>query len=169
MLLLRLTVSLVVFVLLVNLLFGRPLLESFLFALALAVGLTPEFLPMILTVTLARGAVRMAHEQVIVRRLSAVHDLGAMDILCSDKTGTLTEAQIRLIREVDIAGNDSRDILTWAHVNAAFETGSKAPSTRQFSRRHRRTCRTGARSTRCRSISSVGAYRCLPNAPGGDF
>jgi len=127
MLLLRLTVLLVLFVLLVNLLFGRPLLESFLFALALAVGLPPEFLPMIVTVTLARGAVRMAREQVIVKRLSAVHDLGAMDILCSDKTGTLTEARIRLIREVDIAGNDSSDILTWAHVNAAFETGLKSP------------------------------------------
>jgi P-type Mg2+ transporter len=69
----------------------------------------------------------MAREQVIVKRLSAVHDLGAMDVLCSDKTGTLTEARIKLIREVDIAGTDSSDILTWAHVNAAFETGLKSP------------------------------------------
>lgn len=68
---------------------------------------------MLVTVTLTRGAVRMAHGQVIVKRLSAVHDLGAMDVLCSDKTVTLTEARIRLIREVDSSGKDSSDILTW--------------------------------------------------------
>ncbi len=127
MLLVRLTVLLVLFVLLINLLFERPLLESFLFALALAVGLTPELLPMIVSVTLAHGAVRMARERVIVKRLSAIHDLGSMDILCSDKTGTLTEGRIKLIREVDLSGEESGDILTWAHVNAAFETGLKSP------------------------------------------
>ena len=127
MLIVRLTVLLVLFALLVNLLFERPLLESFLFALALAVGLTPELLPMVISVTLARGAVRMCHEQVIVKRLSAVHDLGSMDVLCSDKTGTLTEARIKLVREVDIEGRESDDILEWAYVNAAFETGLKSP------------------------------------------
>lgn len=127
MLIMRLTVLLVLFVLMVNLLFHRPLVESFLFALALAVGLTPELLPMVVSVTLARGAVRMAHKQVIVRRLSAVHDLGSMDVLCSDKTGTLTEARIKLVRGVDIEGNDSREVQRWAYINAAFETGLKSP------------------------------------------
>ncbi len=126
-LIVRLTVLLVLFTLLVNLLLGRPLIDSFLFALALAVGLTPELLPMIVSVTLARGAVRMSHEQVIVKRLSAVHDFGSMDVLCSDKTGTLTEARIKFVRQVDIEGKDSGDVLGWAYVNAAFETGLKSP------------------------------------------
>lgn len=123
----RLTMLLVLFVLLVNLLFERPLLESFLFALALAVGLTPELLPMVVSVTLAHGAVRMARDEVIVKRLPSVHDLGSMDVLCSDKTGTLTEAKIRIAREVDIEGRGSRGVLDWAIVNAAFETGLKSP------------------------------------------
>ncbi|MFD1327130.1 magnesium-translocating P-type ATPase [Mycoplana ramosa] len=127
MLIVRLTVLLVLFVLLVNLLLDRPLLESFLFAMALAVGLTPELLPMVISVTLARGAVRMSREQVIVKRLSAIHDLGSMDILCSDKTGTLTEARIKLVREVDLDGGESKDVFQWAYVNAAFETGLKSP------------------------------------------
>ncbi|MFB9947778.1 magnesium-translocating P-type ATPase [Rhizobium puerariae] len=127
MLIVRLTVLLVLFVLLINVLFDRPLIESFLFALALAVGLTPELLPMVVSVTLARGAVRMSGKQVIVKRLSAIHDLGSMDVLCSDKTGTLTEAHIKLVREVGIEGDDSRDVLQWAYVNAAFETGLKSP------------------------------------------
>lgn len=127
MLVVRLTVLLVLFVLLVNLLFQRALIESFLFALALAVGLTPELLPMVISVTLARGAVRMSREQVIVKRLSAIHDLGSMDTLCSDKTGTLTEARIKLVREVDIEGGESNDVLQWAYVNAVFETGLKSP------------------------------------------
>ena len=93
-LILRLTGFLVLFVLLAHLAFGRPVLESFLFAVALAVGLTPELLPMIMTVTLSRGAVRLAARKVIVKRLAAIHDLGAMDVLCTDKTGTLTEARI---------------------------------------------------------------------------
>ena len=94
----RLTVFLVLFVLLVNLLFHRPALQSFLFALALAVGLTPELMPMIVSVTLAHGALRMARKQVIVKRQSAIDDLGSMDVLCCDKTGTLTEARIKLVR-----------------------------------------------------------------------
>jgi Mg2+-importing ATPase len=126
-LIVRITTLLVLFVLLINLLFARPLLESFLFALALAVGLTPELLPMVVSVTLAHGAIRMSREQVIVKRLTAIHDLGSMDILCCDKTGTLTEARIKLIREVDVAGNDSQEVLHWAHINAAYETGLKSP------------------------------------------
>lgn len=126
-LIVRVTVLLVLFVLLVNVLFERPLLQSFLFALALAVGLTPELLPMVVSVTLARGAIRISRKEVIVKRLSAIHDLGGMDLLCSDKTGTLTEARIKLVREVDLTGAESRDVLRMAYLNAAFETGLKSP------------------------------------------
>jgi len=124
---LRVTVFLVLFVVLVNILFHRPLLESFLFALALAVGLTPELLPMIVSVTLARGALRMARKEVIVKRQSAIDDLGSMDVLCSDKTGTLTEAHIKLVREMDLGGQDSGTVMQMAQLNAAFETGIKSP------------------------------------------
>ena len=81
----------------------RPALESLLFAVALAVGLTPEFLPMITTVTLAQGAVRMAREKVIVKHLSAIQNLGSIDVLCSDKTGTLTPGEMALDRSLDAA------------------------------------------------------------------
>ena len=127
MLVVRVTILLVLFVLLVNLLAERALLQSFLFALALAVGLTPELLPMIVTVTLGHGAIRLAHEKVIVKRLSAIHDLGAIDVLCCDKTGTLTEARIRLIRELDLEGKDSPDVLRLARLNSHFETGIRSP------------------------------------------
>ncbi len=113
--------------LLVNLSLHRPMLESFLFALALAVGLTPELLPMVVSVTLAHGAMRLSKKQVIVKRLSAIHDLGSMDVLCSDKTGTLTDARIALIREVDLDSRDSPGVLRWAEINATFETGLKSP------------------------------------------
>jgi Mg2+-importing ATPase len=94
-LILRLTLLLVLFVLFINAHFHRPWLESFLFAVALAVGLTPELLPMVVSVTLARGALRMAEKKVIVKRLAAIHDLGSMDVLCTDKTGTcLTDKTI---------------------------------------------------------------------------
>ncbi len=126
-LIVRLTIFLVLFVLLVNLFLHRPPLESFLFALALAVGLTPELLPMIVSVTLAHGALRMAERQVIVKRLSAIHDLGSMDVLCSDKTGTLTEADIALVRTVDLNGADCPAAQEAAWLNASFETGLKSP------------------------------------------
>jgi len=126
-LIVRLTILLVLFVLLVNTLFHRPLLESFLFALALAVGLTPELLPMIVSVTLARGAMRMAKQKVIVKRLAAIHDLGSMDVLCTDKTGTLTEAKIALIRHVNLAGADSERVLELAWLNSHFESGLRSP------------------------------------------
>jgi P-type Mg2+ transporter len=125
--LMRLTVLMVLFVLLVNLTLERPLLESFLFAVALAVGLTPELLPMVVSVTLARGALRLARQEVIVKRLSAVHDLGCMDVLCTDKTGTLTEACIRLERAEDAEGQDSERSLAWAFLNSHFATGTRSP------------------------------------------
>ena len=126
-LILRLTIFLVLFVLLVNIAFGRPLLEAFLFAVALAVGLTPELLPMVMTVTLSRGAMRMAGKRVIVKRLAAIHDLGAMDVLCTDKTGTLTEARITLIGHPGPDGKDSERVLVLAGVNSSFESGIRSP------------------------------------------
>ncbi|PZU95232.1 MAG: magnesium-translocating P-type ATPase [Chelatococcus sp.] len=102
----RLTLALVVVVLATRVLLGREVLDSVLFAVALAVGLTPELLPMITTVTLSRGAMRMAGKKVIVKRLASIHDLGAMTVLCTDKTGTLTSAEITLARSLDAAGTD---------------------------------------------------------------
>ncbi len=91
-------------VLAINLMFDRPLIQSLMFAVALAVGLTPELLPMITTVTLSRGAVRMAKRKVIVKRLASIHDLGAMTVLCTDKTGTLTSAEIVLAGSFNAKG-----------------------------------------------------------------
>jgi Mg2+-importing ATPase len=126
-LIMRMTSLLVLFVLLVNAFFQRPWLESFLFAVALAVGLTPELLPMVVSVTLSRGALRMAANKVIVKRLASIHNLGSMDVLCTDKTGTLTEARIHLERHLDPFGHDSRRVLEWAYLNSIFETGLKSP------------------------------------------
>jgi Mg2+-importing ATPase len=126
-LILRLTVFLVLFVLVVQFASGRPAMEAFLFAVALAVGLTPELLPMVMTVTLSRGALRMAAKRVVVKRLAAIHDLGAMDVLCTDKTGTLTEAHIRLVGHPGADGKDSERVLTLAGINSAFESGIRSP------------------------------------------
>lgn len=126
-LIMRLTLLMVGFVLLVNLLSHKPWLESFLFAVALAVGLTPELLPMVVSVTLARGALRLAQQQIIVKRQSAIQDLGAMDVLCTDKTGTLTEAHIRMERHVDPLGQESARVLELAYLNSWFESGLRSP------------------------------------------
>jgi len=125
-LIMRMTVLLVLFVLLVNSYFHRPLLESFLFAIALAVGLTPELLPMVVSVTLSRGALRMAAHKVIVKRLAAIHNLGSMDVFCTDKTGTLTEARIRLERHLSPLGERSQRVLELAYYNSFYETGLKS-------------------------------------------
>jgi Mg2+-importing ATPase len=127
MLIMRFTFLLVLFTLLVNVVLHRPLLDSFLFAVALAVGLTPELLPMVVSVTLTRGALRMAALKVIVKRLSAIQDMGAMDILCTDKTGTLTEAKIRLERHVNAQGRETQRVLELAYLNSYFESGLKSP------------------------------------------
>ena len=126
-LIMRLTMLMVLFVLVVNISFHRPVLESLMFALALAVGLTPELLPMIVTVTLARSALALSKRKVIVKRLSAIHDLGAMDMLCTDKTGTLTQATIQLVKSVDGFGSESAQTFAYAFVNSQFESGMKSP------------------------------------------
>jgi Mg2+-importing ATPase len=126
-LIMRLTLLLVLFVLMVNAILHRPALESLLFAIALAVGLTPELLPMIVSVTLARGALRMAERKVIVKRLASIQDLGSMDVLCTDKTGTLTEARIHVERVLAPDGSERRRVLELAYLNSAFETGLRSP------------------------------------------
>ena len=97
--------------------------QAFFFALAVAVGLTPEMLPMIVTVCLSRGAVEMARRKVIVKRINAIQNLGAMDVLCTDKTGTLTQDRVILERHCDVALRDSEDVLALAYLNSHFQTG----------------------------------------------
>lgn len=119
--------AIVILVFFANLMLHRPLIESLLFSLALAVGLTPELLPAIISVTLAKGARTMAASGVIVRRLDAIENLGSMDLLCTDKTGTLTEGVIHLDGSFDVEGNASKDVLLWARLNATLQTGLKNP------------------------------------------
>lgn len=99
--------------------------QALLFALSVAVGLTPEMLPMIVTTTMARGAVVLSRMQVIVKRLDAIQSFGAMDVLCTDKTGTLTQDRIALARHLDVTGHDSDEVLGFAYLNSYFQTGLK--------------------------------------------
>jgi len=122
----RTVIFLVIFVFLVNALARRDPLESFLFAVALAVGLTPEFLPMIISVTLAQGALRMARKKVIVKHLPSIENFGSMDILCTDKTGTITAGEIHVASSLDWQGNRSDVPLRLAYLNSACETGIKS-------------------------------------------
>ena len=126
-LLIRVMVVIVIFVLTMNLLLHRPVVESLLFAAALAVGLSPELLPAIISVTLSAGARAMGKRGVIVRRLDAIENLGSMTILCTDKTGTLTEGTIVLSEVLDPASRPSDAVRQLAYVNAALETGIENP------------------------------------------
>ncbi len=117
----------VILVFFANALFGRPLTDSILFSLALAVGLTPELLPAIISVTLARGARAMAANGVIVRRLEAIENLGSMDILCTDKTGTLTEGVIQMDGALDVNGMASAKVALYARLNAGLQSGMANP------------------------------------------
>ena len=120
-------VVIVLSVLTVNLLLHRPLVESLLFSVALAVGLSPELLPAIVSVTLAAGARAMSKQGVIVRRLDAIENLGSMTVLCTDKTGTLTEGTIVLAEATDPRGSTSAAVRQLAFLNASFETGIDNP------------------------------------------
>jgi len=113
----------VVVVLAVNIFMAKPMIDSLLFALALAVGLTPELLPAIISITLSYGAQQMAKRGVIVQRLNSIENLGSMDVLCTDKTGTLTEGVVRLDGALDPQGQPSQAVLRSAHLNAHFQTG----------------------------------------------
>lgn len=119
----RVVLFLFLFVSVVNIALHRDPLDSLLFAIALAVGLTPEYLPVIMTITLARGATRMARSGVIVKSLGAIQNLGSMDVLCSDKTNTLTTGRLDLERAVDAAGASSDEPLRLGALNAALQTG----------------------------------------------
>jgi Mg2+-importing ATPase len=126
-LLLEVTLVLVLVIFASNVLLKRPLLDSFLFSMALAVGLTPQLLPAIISINLARGAKRMADAKVIVKRLASIENLGSMNVLCSDKTGTLTEGEVRLHSALDVNGVDSERVLLLAYLNAFYETGFRDP------------------------------------------
>lgn len=121
------TLILVIAIFAVNVYLQKPVLSSFLFSLALAIGLTPQLLPAIISVNLAHGARRMARVKVIVKRLAAIENLGAMDVLCSDKTGTLTDGVVRLQAALDANGNESEKVLLYAYLNARYETGFRNP------------------------------------------
>ncbi len=123
----RTVMFLVLFLVLTGLLRHRDPLQSLLFAVALAVGLTPEFLPMIVSVTLSNGARAMARKKVIVKHLSAIQNLGSIDILCSDKTGTLTSGRMTLDACMDVTGSPSNRVLALAKLNSQFETGIRSP------------------------------------------
>ncbi len=118
---------LLLFILVVRVALHKNPFESFVFAVALAVGLTPEFLPMISSVTLARGAVRMARDNVVVKHLPAIQNFGTIDVFCSDKTGTLTTGQMNLSATFDHLGNPSDRPIELAYLNSAFETGIRSP------------------------------------------
>jgi len=118
---------LVTVVLVANVLLGRPVLDSLLFAAALAVGITPELLPAIVSVTLSRGSAQLAARGVLVRRLVAIEDLGAMDVLCTDKTGTLTVGEVALEQAVDAEGRVSAEVMRWAVLNASLQTALPNP------------------------------------------
>ncbi len=124
---LRTVVVFVVVIFILNTLLKHDVLSSLTFAVAVAVGLTPEFLPMIMTVTMSRGSVRMARKGVVVKRLTAIPTLGSMNVLATDKTGTLTEDHVRLVRYVDWQGHDSVEVLERAYVNAKLQTGLTNP------------------------------------------
>jgi P-type Mg2+ transporter len=127
MLITRTVLFLVLFIVVVRISLHKDAFESFVFAVALAVGLTPEFLPMITSVTLGRGAIRMARDQVIVKHLPAIQNFGTIDVFCSDKTGTLTTGEMVLDCSVDYLGHPSDRPLSLAYVNSRFESGIRSP------------------------------------------
>ncbi len=126
-LLMQITTIMLVVIFFVNTLMHKPVLDSFLFAIALAVGLTPQLLPAIISVNLAKGARQMAKQKVIVKRLSAIECLGSMNVLCSDKTGTLTEGVVTLYASLDTAGQPSPEVLFLAGVNSSLQQGFQNP------------------------------------------
>ncbi|HEU0064326.1 MAG TPA: magnesium-translocating P-type ATPase, partial [Flavisolibacter sp.] len=125
-LLIRFMLIMVPLVFLINGLSKGDWLQALLFAIAIAVGLTPEMLPMIVTANLAKGAVNMSKRKVIVKRLNAIQNIGAMDILCTDKTGTLTLDKIVLERYLNVLGEDDDEVLKWAFLNSYHQTGLKS-------------------------------------------
>ena len=126
-LLMQITIVLAVIILAVNIYFGKPLIDSLLFGLALAVGMAPELLPAIMTIAMSAGAKRMAAQKVIVKKLSSIQNLGEVNLFCSDKTGTLTEGVLKVSSIVGIDGNENARVKELAFLNATFETGFANP------------------------------------------
>jgi Mg2+-importing ATPase len=144
--LMEVTLVLVIAIFAINVYLARPVLESFLFSLALAVGLTPQLLPAIISINLAHGAKRMAQGKVIVKRLAAIENFGSMNVICSDKTGTLTEGSVRLQSALDVEGAPNEKVLLHAYLNAFYETGFTNPIDEAI-RAHRQIDLSGYRKT----------------------
>lgn len=123
----RLNLLLVGFVLIANAIIGRGFIDSITFAVAIAIGLTPELLPVMLSVSLARGSIRMSKKSAIVKNLSSIQNFGSMDILCTDKTGTLTQDKIQVIRHIDGSGKESEEVFAFSYLNSIYHTGIKNP------------------------------------------
>jgi len=121
------TLVLVVLIFAINVYLQKPVLDSFLFSLALAVGLTPQLLPAIISINLSHGAKKMAQKKVIVKRLASIENFGSMNVLCSDKTGTLTEGMVKVESALDVTGVASDKVFLYAYLNAFFETGFTNP------------------------------------------
>jgi P-type Mg2+ transporter len=130
------TLVLVIAIFAINVYFARPVLDSFLFALALAVGLTPTLLPAIISINLAQGAKRMALDKVIVKRLASIENFGSMNVLCSDKTGTLTEGVVKLHSALNVDGRESEKVFLYAYLNASYETGFMNPIDEAIRKHH---------------------------------
>ncbi len=125
MLMIKFMMVMVPLVFVINAFSKHDMLEAFLFALSVAVGLTPEMLPMIVTVTLANGAMAMSKKKVIVKKLSSIQNFGAINVLCTDKTGTLTQGKVILEKHIDIHGHDNQEVLVYAYINSFYQTGLK--------------------------------------------
>ena len=123
----KVIISLVLLIFLINALLKHNFFDSFMFALAVSVGLTPELLPVIMTVTLAKGALTMSKKGVIVKRLESIQNFGSMDILCSDKTGTLTEGEFKLVESLNVDGTENPQVLLYAWLNSTLQGGMKNP------------------------------------------
>ena len=121
------TIILVIAIFAINVYLHRPVLDSFLFSLALAVGLTPQLLPAIISINLAHGAKNMAKKKVIVKRLASIENFGSMNVICSDKTGTLTEGTVKVESALDVNGIVNNKVFLYAFLNASYETGFKNP------------------------------------------
>ncbi|MBU5575345.1 MAG: magnesium-translocating P-type ATPase [Candidatus Aenigmarchaeota archaeon] len=123
----QITLFLVLFIFFVNSLLKQNFLNSFLFAVAIAVGIIPELLPVIVSLNLSRGAIEMAKKDVIIKRLESIHNFGSMDVLCCDKTGTLTENKIKMIMHIDINGKNNEKVFLYSYINSYNQTGIKNP------------------------------------------
>jgi Mg2+-importing ATPase len=135
--LMEVTLILVIIIFFVNVVLKKPILDSFLFSLALAVGLTPQLLPAIISVNLSHGARRMAQLKTIVKRLSSLENFGSMNILCSDKTGTLTQGVVSLQSALDLSEEFNEKVLLYAYLNSYFETGYSNPIDEAIRRGHK--------------------------------